>query len=126
MKKDILSARAEAALMGFVQSIDNEDDLKFILEYAKKVLNATYKVDEVLKDAVEFLTDGYEFKTVVFNKVNDMRLITMTIKTPADEEFNLLSEYGVFGYVHNIDYPIYSELGYSYFKRIGNDVVRIG
>lgn len=134
MTKNKLSAKAEASLMGFVQSVDNENDLKFILEYAKKSLNATFKVDEVLnatfiadevlKDEIKSL-DDYEVKTVVFNKIYDMRYITITLKTP-DEEFDILNENGVFSYAYNIDCPIYSDLGYSYFKRIGNDIVNVG
>ena len=134
MTKNKLSAKAEAALMGFVQSVDSKEDLKFILEYAKKALNASYKVDEVLnatfiadevlKDEIKSL-DEYKFKTVVFNKVNDMRYITIALETP-NEEFDLLSEYGVFSYAYNIDCPIYSDLGYSYFRKVGNDIVNIG
>jgi len=125
-KMSKLYAKAEIILMGYAQMIEGEDELRVMLDYFKGPLRCHYDTDKVIKESVQYCKNP-RFKSLSVNKICGMRMIAIGLETDEDEEpFDLLNEYGVFGYVYNIDAPDCSELGYSFYKKKNNFIRRVG
>jgi hypothetical protein len=120
------SADAEALMMGFTIALTSIHQWEFTMNYIKKVLDLDYDTDLVYKGMTKYLRE-FTIHHMNLSVLDGMKMITTTISTDEDTEpYNLLSENGVFGYVYNEACPDFSELGYSYYKKKGAKVVRVG
>ena len=123
-KMSELHAKAEMILMGCAQRIEGEGELRVMLDYFKSPLNVQYNTDEIIRKSVRYCKNP-RFKSLSVNMICGMRMIAIGLETDEDEEtFDLLNEYGVFGYVYNIDAPDCSELGYSFYQKDANNFIR--
>jgi hypothetical protein len=126
---------AESVLQGNTIPVIDEEHLKFILDYVKGARGFDYDSDAVIKGSKRFVKNPH-YVHINLSQIADMTMIAMTMHEVDDdaengmsdsiEPYDLLSEYGVFGYVYNIDVPDFSELGYSFYELEGNKVKRIG
>ena len=87
---------------------------------------------EITVDSVQYIHGEYEVHHLHMwqhPEIGDV-LINITITTEEDKgmAYDLASKDGVFGYVYNLDAPICSELGYSFYKKDHEDLTyrRIG
>ena len=122
-KMSELHAKAEMILMGCVQRIEGEGELRVMLDYFKSPLNVKYDTDEIIRKSIRFCKNP-KFKSLSVNMICGMRMIAIGLETDEDEPFDLLSPYGAFGYVYNIDAPDCSELGYSFYQNDANNFIR--
>jgi hypothetical protein len=84
---------------------------------------------EIIADSTQYISGEYEVHHLNLwqHPVIDDLMITITMTTEEDEdEYDLLSIDGVFGYVYNLDAPYCSELGYSFYREEENVIRRIG
>lgn len=125
----ILNAKAEVLMMhgtGGIPINDNEE-VPYILNYMFKTLEIDTTGEEVVKEATKFIKEEYYFRFLHLCTTEFGRMITIAIEVPSeDENFDVVSEDGVFCYVYNMDAPDCSELGYCFFKTMNNRTVRIG
>jgi len=123
------SADAEALLMGFTVPVESGEHWQYMMNYTAMVLGFEIDTEEVLRLSKRYLEDPEH--TVVrhlnLSSIEDMRMFAMTYEGDNDEEpYNLLNPDGCFGYVYNVDCKDFSELGYSYYKKDGSRIKRIG
>lgn len=121
--KSELKTRCEFALMGMTSQITNEE-LKDAINYIASAVGSEESADNIIKEMFKYCDKGYEVKHFVCNTIEDMALLTITIKAKSDKTYNVLDEDGVFCSVYNFTCPYCSELGYSYFEEDKNGFLR--
>lgn len=118
MNKNIVATKGELALMGNAVTVDDNEEGLEVIKYMCNALGAECDLN--------WFKETYHIKAVVANTLQDMRLVTVALKTDEDEgEFNLLDKDGCFCYVMNLDVDYFSEFGYSYFAKRNGLVRRI-
>lgn len=125
MSDKTLGARAELALMGLTVKVLSPDELKDFVSYICKTLGKEFN-----SEMLSWYTDKNEAKRpqvhhIVVNTVMEMPMITFTLSEEG-EEYDLLDKRGVFSYVLNLDEPLFSEYGYTFFAKKGSTYRRIG
>ena len=102
--------------MGMTQKVDSNEEATYIAGYIAKVLECDVTGEDIFKEAIKY-TKGAVIQYVNVATVCGMKMLALPMTTDEDEEpFNILSPYGVFGYVYNFDAPDCSELGYACFE----------
>lgn len=125
MKKETVT-KAEMIMMGAMQPVSSEQEVKDILDYIATTLKMSFTGEEVVKLATRY-TKNAEFKYIHIGTMDDMIVIALPMTTDEDEEpFDIVSEYGAFSYVYNATYPDLSELGYCFFGRKNGRLTRLG
>ena len=123
-----LSAHAEALMMGITKDVSTltPEEVEYVIDYVLKTLGSEATAQEVLAGSVKYCQNAVIHHLNVSTTM-DMRMIAITMSTDEDEEpYDLLSKYGVFSYVYNIDAPFCSELGYTFFQKTGSRIRRVG
>lgn len=126
--KGELNARAEMLLQGHVINHSNMDNIKYIIDYVSKVLNKSVKSEEIIEKAFQYISDRKHTKIVGLSLntlMGEMAVLDLVFKEDGENDFDIESEDGVFGYCYNYTCPDCSELGYSYFKRENGKLHRI-
>lgn len=129
--KPELNAKAEMALMGATVVCDNNAQADYILNYIFNVLDHKDTTPEkVIEEAFKYSKgDVKRIRHLVVNTLVDGQVcIAMTLTTSKEEEkyYKLVDPQGTFAYVYNLTTPIFSELGYCFFKDVGGLVKRVG
>lgn len=125
MSKEEVAGRAELALMGITVKIVCPEELEHLVTIVCNAIGKEFKSE---------MLDWYTEKDVskrpilhhmVVNTVMGMPMITFTLSEEG-EEYDLLDPRGVFSYVLNLDEPLFSEYGYTYFKKRASTYHRVG
>lgn len=119
------NAQAELALMGFTIPVDSDEQLKHLIGKTLFVLKQT-EDDE----AVQEIFDGcYKYNSdnakVTHFTVNSTHFGVMLTFVRDKEMTDITTQDGVLAYVHNLDCPMCSELGYVFFEQSGSKIHRI-
>lgn len=125
MMNNTIAAKTEIALMGRVVTM-TEKNMADVLDYiGSAVSHREIKGEEILRDAFEFIDrEKTEIYGISCSTVQGDPCVNIIFRDK-DEDFDLASDEGVLCYVHNFRTPIYSELGYSFFKKCGNTYHRV-
>lgn len=111
---------ANAILMsqGFCIPINSDNDAISVIDTFSQIC----QIDITAKDIINKIREisNNKIHVVTANTVNDDIHLTFVL----DED--TCNENGVFSYVYNASYPIYSEFGYTFFSDDGGKVHRIG
>lgn len=132
----VMSAKAEAMLMGFTIALDsidekiNRTEVVWYVSYILSVLNQNTPADNV-EEAGRVYEGMTRYgkniaKHITVNTIDGMVMIALTLDDGEDEFPVLDTEYGVFSYVYNITVPDFSELGYTFYEKRANTYHRIG
>lgn len=120
LKADSRKWRAELAMLGCVQTVEDRGDLVLIVNYIISELK-----DEQYPDGISLLKpilkDRYEVKYISCTTIHGMRCINLCLETeglPAPFEEDYGSGYPCsFCYVLNLDAPEFSEFGDCFFEK---------
>lgn len=126
--KNVLSAKAEAILMGLMQPVEDNAEAEFICDYICTVLRELDTTgEEILKLATQY-AKGATVKYIHIGRIQGFKMLTLVLKpkTSKAKEIKLESRNGVFSYVYNFDAPDLSELGYTFFRKTPKGFSRIG
>lgn len=128
LKADGRKWRAELAMLGCVQTVEDRGDLVLMVNYIISELK-----DNPLPDGISLLKpilkDRYEVKYLSCSTVCGMRCINLCLETkdlpkPFEEDYG--SGYPCsFCYVLNLDAPEFSEFGDCFFEMRDGDYHRI-
>ena len=128
--KTELRTKAELMLMGYVQTVNTEEDVKFIFDIFLSAISEHIEqtADELYNDAMKYIeTDKTEIFAMSCSTVHDDTCINVIFRDKENaDEFDLCSEDGVFCYVINLNDPDCSEYGYCFFSKKGKGYHRIG
>lgn len=108
----------------------NQEAIEF-LNYISEYLSVKFDGKDIIYKILEY-TDGsgqVQHMNVSQSRLDKdvMVMVALTLTTNEDEEpYDLLSENGVLAYVYNVTAPDLSELGYTFYKKRNDKVVRIG
>lgn len=120
------NAMAEAAMMGIVVKVENDDHLKYMVAYVLKTLaseTSEVTAEEVVADAYKYNSDEAKVTHFTINKLEDDIILTFV----RDKEMtDLTSDNGVLAYVYNLSCSWCSELGYVFIKKRQGVLRRIG
>lgn len=128
-----LKAVAEVMMMGFTVPVLVQAEIGTIVKHVVKTLgNSSHPSlkgceNGVFSDFVSRLyqydkNEEYEVTTMSVSRLDGMVLLTVTIDTMRESVRykDLDTKDGVFSFVYNIDVPEFSELGYTFYERLGN------
>lgn len=128
LKADSRKWRAELAMLGCVQTVEDRGDLVLMVNYIISELK-----DEQYPDGIgllkPILKDRYEVKYISCTTIHGMRCINLCLETeglpkPFEEDYG--SGYPCsFCYVLNLDAPEFSEFGDCFFEMRDGDYHRI-
>lgn len=111
-----------------------EKILEALLEYLKAVStrygHITVTAKEIIGLATQFTKDAqFHYLNITHHALLDMMMLALVMTTSEDEtrDIDICDRNGVFGYVYNFDGPdTCSELGYTYYEKVGDKIRRIG
>ena len=113
------SADAEVAMMGISVPVENEEHLKYMIEYITMVFDKLETAEKILKNAVnKYNSENLKVTYICANSTECGTMLTFA------REEDITSEDGVLAWVENLDYPDCSELGYTFFERDRNGFIR--
>lgn len=125
------SADAEAALMGFVVSVESNEHAWYILGYNLFTLHSMLglspdevddRAEEIMENVNRFNSNNTAVSHICFNNTAFGTCVTFV----RDEEMkSLTSRNGVLAWVENLEYPECSELGYVFFEKKNGKTVRV-
>ena len=128
--KTKLRTKAELMLMGYVQTVSTEEDVKFIFDIFLSAIpeHIEQTSEELYNDAMKYIeTDKTEIFGISCSTVHGNACINVIFRDKENaDEFDLCSDEGVFCYTINLSDPNYSEYGYSFFDKKGKGYHRIG
>ena len=115
----------------YYEVIDTKGDSEALRQNLQEMLTdmkSTATADEVLRRAVRDLPNPKAVRFWILSATMDfgMRLIAITMTTAGAKQCRLTSATGAFSFVYNVDNPEFSELGYTFYKKLGDSVIRIG
>ena len=128
------NADAEATMMGFTVSIENEEHLTHLVKYVLTTLKDEYAYDleEKTKEVVESATRKYNSgkdKSIKWFTCNSTAFgVCLTFvrdKSALTLKSGKMNPNGVLAWVENLDAPDCSELGYVFFENRNGKVHRI-
>lgn len=123
--KTELRTKAEFMLMGYVQTVSTEEDVKFIFDIILSAVPEKVEStsEELYNDAMKYIeTDKTEIFGMSCSTVHGNTHINVIFRDKENaDEFDLCSDEGVFCYTINLSDLNYSEYGYSFFtiKNVG-------
>ena len=128
--KTELRTKAELMLMGYVQTVSAEEDVKLIFDIFMNAIPVSVDLtaDELYSMAMQDIEpDETEIFGMSTSTVGGCACINIIFRDKENaDEFDLCSEDGVFCYVINLSDPDCSEYGYSFFGKKGIGYHRIG
>ena len=127
--KTELRTKAELMLMGYVQTVNTEEDVKFIFDIFLSAIpeHIEQTADELYNDAMKYIeTEKTEIFAMSCSTVYDNACINVIFRDKENvDKFDLCSDEGLFCYTINLSDPNYSEYGYSFFGKKGEGYHRI-
>lgn len=138
-----VALKCELALMGVVTPMDDNYEAVAVLDGILTTMRAMRVPVEENLTGEKVLTEqvnkfgNNKIRHIVCNTIGGMRMIAMTLESyPSEddeeeevEEFpeDLTTDMGVFSYVMNLDEPMFSELGYTFYEKHKDDTYhRVG
>lgn len=109
---------AEVAMMGTTIVVENNEHLKFMVDYIRKVLRNSGLVSDIApaETIIEAVNKYNENNVPVSHFVVNTSAFGVLLTFVRDDEMeSITQEDGVLGYVYNLTYPDCSELGIVYF-----------
>lgn len=121
--------KAEMMLMGLVTPVESREEAQEMTDYILNVVRKGRSEDEqdTAEDVMKGVSTDCEIKHMVVNTLEDMVLITYLLDD-GEEEYpeDLATRDGVFSYVYNVNISYFSELGYTFYNKVGDHYKRIG
>lgn len=105
--------------------VKGKEELKAILKELQKYLPKL--IDPAIDDIMYALRNDYDNLRYIYADYYMTGDYFITIVLDIEEvPLISLSQNYVYAYVANLDHPEYSEFGRAVFRKIGNDLVRVG
>lgn len=125
-ERNRLEATLEIAMMsGNVLQMDDISRLEYAVYYMARTINgeeAAGKALEQFREAVDNLDESSKIIGLSTCRVYNMPCINILTALKDDPDFKIDDdEDGVFCYVINLNDPMYSEFGYSFFEQRGKN-----
>ena len=121
---DILNKKVVSLVIGEVIHVEDEEELFYVLEILRTLLNAEFEnVDVITRSVMYYEKGSYKGFYVNLACVDTMLLLAII---PIDQQVpdRLDHPDGVLGYVYNVTNPMLSELGYLFFKEENGIFIR--